>query len=120
MENNFNVTKTEDGKTVAIVSYITLIGWLIAYFGMHKDKRTELGSFHLRQTLLLYIVGIILQVLQRIILSIAPSGFVVTIFTILSIVLFILWIIGLIGAIQGTKREIPLLGQRAQSMFPNI
>ncbi|MBB5624052.1 putative membrane protein [Pedobacter cryoconitis] len=120
MENNFNVTRTEDGKSVAIVSYITIIGWLIAYFGMHKDKRTELGSFHLRQTLLLYIVAFILQIVQRIILSIAPSGFVFTIFSILSLIIFILWIIGLIGAIQGTKKEIPLIGQRAQSMFPNI
>ncbi|KIO76649.1 hypothetical protein TH53_14015 [Pedobacter lusitanus] len=120
MENNFNVTKTDDGKTVAIISYLTIIGWLIAYFAMHKDKKTELGSFHLRQTLLLYIAGFVLQVVQRIILQITPSEIIYTIFNIVSLVLFILWIIGLIGAIQGTKKEIPLIGEKAQSMFPNI
>ena len=73
MENNFNVTTTENGKVAAILSYISIIGWLVAYFGLHKDKKTELSSYHLRQTLLLYIVGFILGLAQRIVFSIIPS-----------------------------------------------
>lgn len=120
MENNFNVTTTENGKMAAIISYITIIGWLVAYFGMHKDKKTELASYHLRQTLLLYIVSFILGLGQRIVLSIIPSGFISTIFGIAFLAIFILWIIGLIGAIQGVKKEIPLIGKKAQDLFPNI
>ncbi|PYF74898.1 hypothetical protein [Pedobacter nutrimenti] len=120
METNFNVTTTEEGKSVAVVSYITIIGWLIAYFAMHKDKRTELGSYHLRQTLLLYLVLIVVNIAYRIIINITYSGLLETIFGIIYLILFILWIIGLIGAIQGKKKEIPLIGAKAQSMFPSI
>jgi uncharacterized membrane protein len=59
MEAQNNV---DDGKTTAIVSYITLIGWLIAYFAMHQSKKTSLGSYHLRQTLLLFICAIVYQI----------------------------------------------------------
>lgn len=120
MEPNFNAQSTEDGKTAAVVSYITIIGWLVSYFALHKDKRTELGSYHLRQTLLLFIIGFILQIVQRIFISVVPSLTINLVFNIAYIGLFILWIIGLIGAIQGVKKEMPLIGKQAQTMFPNI
>ena len=33
---------SEDGKTIAIISYITLIGWIIALV-MHQSNKTSLG-----------------------------------------------------------------------------
>ena len=60
-------TNADNGKTTAIVSYITLIGWLIAYFAMHQSNKTSLGSYHLRQTLLLIICGIAYWILTFII-----------------------------------------------------
>ena len=30
---------TDNGKNVGIVSYLTFIGWLIAYFGMHQNNK---------------------------------------------------------------------------------
>jgi uncharacterized membrane protein len=33
---------------------------------------------------------------------------------------FVLWVIGFIGAVQGEKKEIPLLGDKAQTMFSTI
>jgi uncharacterized membrane protein len=41
-------------------------------------------------------------------------------FRIIEIGFFILWIIGLIGAINGEKKPIPFLGERAQVMFSTI
>ena len=41
-------------------------------------------------------------------------------FRIIEIGFFILWIIGLIGAINGEKKPIPILGERAQVMFSTI
>ncbi len=120
METNPNFTKTEDGKTASIVSYITIIGWLVAYFALHKDKKTSLGSFHLRQSLLLALISVGLNIFQRIILSATGSVTLFYIFNILYIVLFVLWIIGLIGAIQGEKKLVPLIGEKAQTMFPEI
>ena len=40
---------TED-KTVAVLCYITLIGFIAAIF-MHQNQKTQLGAFHLRQVL---------------------------------------------------------------------
>ncbi|SHE38506.1 DUF4870 domain-containing protein [Pedobacter caeni] len=118
METNFN-SSTDNGKTAAIVSYLTLIGWLVAYFGMYKDKKTDLASFHLRQTLLLFIILFGLNIALSIVIAIMPfdGGLI---YKIVYLGIFILWIIGFIGALQGEKKEMPLIGKAAQTMFPNI
>ena len=119
-----NATSEADGKTAGIISYFTLIGWLVAYFAMHKDKKTEIGSYQLRQTLLFNIVSIVLGwgisfVLGILIMS---TGIIALAYLtyIIYIALFIVWIIGLIGAINGEKKPMPLIGEKAQTMFPNI
>src|ERR1700743_2520674 len=128
MEPNNNITTGDNGKTVGIVSYLTIIGWLIAFFAMHKDNKTELGSYQLRQTLLFHITSIVLYwVLGMLFTAIFfSSGLVTGWFSIvaldwiLKIGLFILWIIGFIGAINGEKKPIPLIGEKAQTMFSTM
>jgi uncharacterized membrane protein len=119
-----NFPSTEDGKAAAIVSYFGFIGWLIAYFALYKDKETALARYQLRQTLLFAIISTVLYILLSIILMpiILTSGafFLVYLFNILWVALFILWLIGLIGAIQGQKKPIPFIGEKAQTMFPSI
>ena len=115
---------TDNGKTAAIISYFWFIGWLIAYFAMHKDNKTALGSYQLRQTLLFHIVVTVISwglsfLFGIIFLSTSFYG----IFYVLNIIqlgLFILWIIGLIGAINGQQKPIPLIGDKAQTVFPSI
>jgi len=120
-----NKTITADnGKTASIISYFTIIGWLIAYFAMHKDNRTELGSYQLRQTLLLNIVVIVLGwgvgfILGILIVTTGISS-LVFISYLVQLVIFIVWLIGLIGAINGQKKPIPIIGEKAQTMFPAI
>ncbi|MBC6109811.1 DUF4870 domain-containing protein [Pedobacter fastidiosus] len=120
METNKNITTTDNGKTAGIVSYFTIIGWLIAYFAMHKDNKTELGSYQLKQSLLINIIYIIAGIAGNIILFIIPSVALSYVFSVLYLALFIVWIIGLIGAINGQKKPMPLIGEKAQTMFPNI
>ena len=128
MEPNNNTTTGDNGKTVGIISYLTIIGWLIAFFAMHKDNKTELGSYQLRQTLLFHIASIVLYwVLGMLFTAIFfSSGLVTGWFSIvaldwiLKVGLFILWIIGFIGAINGEKKPIPLIGEKAQTMFSTI
>ncbi|RYF20914.1 MAG: hypothetical protein EOO42_11555 [Flavobacteriales bacterium] len=120
-----NKTITADnGKTASIISYFTIIGWLIAYFAMHKDNRTELGSYQLRQTLLLNIVVIVLGwgvgfILGILIVTTGISS-LVFISYLVQLVIFIVWLVGLIGAINGQKKPIPIIGEKAQTMFPAI
>ena len=96
-----------DNKTLSIISYITLIGWIIAYF-MGKDKANTLLKYHLRQSLGLAIVSIIFNIVFTIIALIVPSlsflGFVGYAF-------IILWIMGIINAANGALKPVPLIGK---------
>ncbi|MFI5140540.1 MAG: hypothetical protein ACHQIM_22160 [Sphingobacteriales bacterium] len=100
------------------------MGWLIAYFGFHQNGKTSLGSYQLRQTLLLHIVFMVVRyglafVLGAVWLS---AGFfsLYYLLWIIQIVFFVLWIIGFIGAINGEQKPIPFFGAWAQTMFPTI
>ena len=119
-----NFSTTDDGKAAAIVSYFSIVGWLIAYFALYKDKETELARYHLRQTLLFAIVSTVLYILLSIILVpiIITTGitFLGYLLNVLWLAFFILWLIGLIGAIQGQKKPIPFIGDKAQSVFSSI
>ncbi|MBL7701479.1 MAG: hypothetical protein JNM14_04475 [Ferruginibacter sp.] len=115
MEAQNNV---DNGKTTAIVSYITIIGWLIAYFAMHQNNKTSLGSYHLRQTLLLFICAIVYQIVITVITMAVPA--IGLILSLVGLVFLVLWIMGLISAINGQEKPMPLIGEKAQEIFKNI
>jgi hypothetical protein len=118
------IVNQENGKTAGIISYFWIIGWLIAYFGFHQNSKTSLGSYQLRQTLLLHIVATVIWIIVNYVLiaMFYTSGFALffPLIWIVRLGLLVLWIIGLIGAVNGEKKPIPILGERAQSMFPGI
>lgn len=91
-----------DEKTKAIVAHITPIGWIIALVLNSTDKH-EYTSFYLKQTLGLYLVGIVINIIPVI-------GWI------LSIVLFAFWLLSLIYAIQGDKKLVPF-GEYFQVWF---
>lgn len=95
-----------NGKTVAVLSYITLIGWIIALV-MHNNEKSELGAFHLRQGIGIILTGIVL-------------GWVPFLNIIIAIALFIFWLLGLISAINGEMKPIPLLGEFFQRTFAGL
>jgi len=125
MDQENNTVTTDNGKNAGIISYITIIGWLIAYFAMHNDKKTELGSYQLRQTLLLHLLSIVVYIILTILfatllLSVGSVSLILTINWIVRVGLLILWLVGFIGAVNGQKKPIPLIGEKAQTMFPGI
>ena len=111
------VGSPDNPKTAGIVCYITLIGWFIAYFALYKSNRSSFAAFHLRQTLLLHILSFVLNVLSLFALWRWIPGILVIA---LAAVLFILWLIGAFSAINGKETPVPLIGNLAQRMFPNI
>lgn len=124
MENNNNFTTTDNGKTAAIISYFTIIGWLIAYFAMYKDNKTAFASYQLRQTLLYAIVSTVATwgfgfVLGILIVTTGIIAFAYLMY-IIYFALFVIWIVGLIGAFNGEMKPMPIIGQPAQTMFPSI
>jgi uncharacterized membrane protein len=102
-----------NNRTLSMVSYFTLIGWLIAYF-MGKEKADDLLKYHLRQSLGLAIVSILFNVLTNIIAYIIPGlAFV----GMLGLVIVILWVMGMINAANGAKRPVPLVGKMFENKF---
>jgi hypothetical protein len=97
------VATTED-KTVAILSYITLLGFIAAII-IHSNKKTQLGAFHLRQAL-----GLILTSF----LCIIPFLNIV-----IAICLLVMWIMGLMAAIKGEMKPTVILGSQYQKWFGN-
>ncbi|MFD2822341.1 YtxH domain-containing protein [Lacinutrix iliipiscaria] len=96
-----------DGKNVAIIAHITIIGWVIALVMNSGDKKTELGSFYIRQMLGLGLCSLILS-------------FIPAIGWIISLVFVVLWIISLIGSLSGEKKLTPVLGQYFQDWFKSL
>ena len=115
-----NLSSTDDGKLASIVSYFTIVGWLIAYFAFYQNNKTTLASYQLRQTLLFHIISMIVSYASGAILFSPDVSFGLTILWFLRVALFVLWIIGLLGAINGDRKPIPLIGERAQSLFSGI
>jgi uncharacterized membrane protein len=102
----------KEGKKIATISYITLIGAVIALF-MNNDKKNPFASFHIRQAL-----GIFLSFFA---LSYLVGGFDSwMISSSFYIFYFILWIYGFTGALQGEMRVIPLVGDFFQKLFKSI
>jgi len=107
-----NKLSVQDGKTIAIISYITIIGTIIA-FVMNQNKQNTFASFHIRQALGIFLTGVLVNFIQRFIHFDGVSW-------ILGIGVLVLWVIGLIGAIQGEEKRVPLLGDQFQEWFRNI
>ena len=104
-----NQPASSNAQIIAVVSYITLIGWIIAFI-LYQNDKSELAIFHLRQSLGILILGII----GVVIFWIPILGWLAAIF------LFVLWLMGLIYAAQGEKKPIPVLGNLFQDIFKGI
>ncbi|MBQ4819085.1 hypothetical protein [Aquimarina sp. MMG016] len=102
----------KQGKTAAIVAYITIIGTLVAFY-MNNEKKNAFASFHIRQALGLWIMYFLLGSL----VSIFNSWNITYAFYIF---LFTLWIFGFVTAIREEQKPAPLVGPLFQKWFTFI
>lgn len=109
----FEQDSVSEGKTTAIIAYLTLIGLIIA-FVMNSDKKNSFASFHIRQSLGIGLTGLALGVVG----VIPILGWLISIFG--SLFLIVLWIIGFIGALNGQRKAVPLLGEKYQEWLGGI
>jgi len=89
-------------KVLSVISYITWIGWIVAF--ILRDKYDRVVTQHLNQALALNIVGILVSAGTRI------GGAIGWIAGIISLISLILAIWGIIRAIQGSAEPLPLIG----------
>jgi len=118
-----------EDKTVAILSYCTLIGFIVAII-LHQQKKTKLGAYHLRQALgfiiagfvgwiavaivagiLTFVLGLIIKALALLIWPLLGFAF--------GISFLVLWVMGLLAAINGEMKPMPVVGPYFQKCFSN-
>lgn len=99
-------TTKEQGKTMAIISYITFIGLIIAYFSNKGDKKNEFVSFHIGQSFRIVIFSIILSIVINILIRVTGIAFL-SYLTYLPLVLLVL---GAINASNLKEEKIPVIG----------
>src|SRR5690554_524523 len=93
-----NVSNDVQGKNIAIISYLTVIGLVLA-FVMNNEKKEPFASFHIRQSLGLVITSIALAIIN----VIPVLGWIVSIIGYL--VLLYMWIVGLLNAVNRSEER---------------
>lgn len=92
---NNGAGSSTDGYSFSIIAYITWIGLLVAFLA--GDKNDPHLRFHLNQSLVIHLFAI-------------PGAIIPFVGWIWSIFLLVCWIMGLVSAIQGQRKEVPLIG----------
>lgn len=95
----------DEGKTMAIIAYVTVIGLIVAYF-MNNSKNNEFAKFHIGQSLRIFILGIIIAIVVNILVSITGIG----ILSYLSYIPLVLIILGIMNAVNGKAEPLPIIG----------
>jgi len=100
-----------EGKTLAIVSYFTFVGLIIAII-MNLEKRNPFTYFHARQMLGLIIMLLVSNVSEKYI-----NSWLGTLFWAIT---FVSWLYGLYTAYKGESKPIPVVGELFQDWFRKI
>ncbi|PHQ61078.1 MAG: hypothetical protein COC08_06280 [Maribacter sp.] len=102
----------KEGKTMAIIGYMTLIGALIAMM-MNADPKNSFARFHIRQAFGLHLIFHSFALLSSVAYNIyALYG--------LYLCYIILWTYGFISALNGKKQLVPAIGPYFQKWFTFI
>jgi len=104
----------DKGRKNAIISYITIFGVIIAYYlNNEDDKKSAFASFHIRQSLGLWLTFFALGY----IVGSFNSWLVTSSFYLFFAVLFIF---GFTNAIGRKAQAVPLVGNLYQRTFSNL
>ncbi|PKP27028.1 MAG: hypothetical protein CVU03_00315 [Bacteroidetes bacterium HGW-Bacteroidetes-2] len=112
-ENKLDISIANEGKNIAMIAYITIIGLIIA-FVMNNEKKNEFARFHIKQSLGLALTGLALGIIGMI----PILGWIINILGIF--VLLYMWIVGLMNAINGKQNTVPFLGDKYVEWFKNL
>lgn len=108
-----NLTEINQGKTVAIVSYLTLVGLVVAFM-MNNSQPTSLGRFHIRQSIGITVVAIALGGLSFI------PGIGGLLSKIVGVTVLVALVLGVLAALNGQEKVLPVVGQYFQKWFSMI
>jgi uncharacterized membrane protein len=109
-----------DQKTIAVVSYITFVGWIVALviYNGNTAEKSSLARFHLRQSFGIFVSAFVLYFAINILGFIIPFFFLLNAIVGIGALIFV--IIGLIAAANGEEKPLPLIGDFSQRTFTFI
>lgn len=113
METTQTNSTTSEGKTIALIAYITIIGLVIAFI-MNNEKKNAFAKYHIVQSLGLGLTGLALGLIGLI----PIIGWIINIVGVL--VLLYMWIMGLVNAINEKEQPVPILGNHYIEWLKNI
>lgn len=103
-------------KTMAILAYVTIIGWVVAYLQYKKSSdRNPLANYHLGQSLGLIILTFILGIAVSIVVSIVPSLYFLSL--IVSVLSLVLLLLGVVAANNEAIKPLPIVGKLFEGKF---
>ena len=103
-------------RTMAIVAYITIIGWVVAYLSYRKsDDKSPLVKYHLTQSIGVILFSIALSIVSGVLVGILPA--LATVFYLISLSPLVLMLMGIITASNEAQRPIPLIGKLVEGKF---
>ena len=112
------VVPAVEDKTVAIIAYVTFIGFIVALVLNNGPKKNALGQFHLRQALgliIFWVAGLTLFVILGLTFSHGLFGLVINLACRgYFIGLLVLFILGLVDAVNGRRKPVPVVGELIQ------
>lgn len=110
---NDSTSNSVEGKDIAIIAHLTIIGLIIAYI-MNREKQLGFATFHIKNMIGLCIIGVI-----SFLVSFVPIiGWLVGI--LINIAMVVLWLISFLAAINGERKELPIVGKYVNEYVKNI
>jgi uncharacterized membrane protein len=110
-------------KFDAVIAYLPVVGWIYAFLSPRRD---EFSSFHLRQSIGLFLFLLIVfgsWAIASWALAWIPFGVIIgaSLFTlVIGAVVFgvIAWIVGTANAFRGEMHPLPIFGRWAHNLLP--
>jgi uncharacterized membrane protein len=108
-----------DAKTISWLSYITIIGWIVALVQHgNTNPKSSLATFHLRQSFGIMVSGFAVYLVLMMLIFAVP--FFIFVSWIIWIALIVFWVLGFISALNGEEKPVPVLGAQFQQWFQFI
>ncbi len=103
-------------KGMAVVAYITIIGWVVSYLEFKKrDEKSALVNYHLGQSIGLILSSFVLGIVLSIVVAIVPSLYFLG--YVLSVAALILLLLGIVTANSEVMKPLPLVGKFFEGRF---
>ncbi|KFF06450.1 DUF4870 domain-containing protein [Flavobacterium reichenbachii] len=105
-------------KTLSILSYVTIIGWIVAFVKSKElTPKSDLVTYHLKQGFGIFLVTFALNIVLSVVIMTITSLYFLSY---IGYALLILWIFGIINAANEQKKPIPVIGKMFEDKFDFI